>query len=218
MKRAMFAVVVLAIGATGCATKDYVNKQIADVNTKVSAVSKATDDNKAAIAKTDDKVAAHDQKIAAVDQKAEAAGRSAATAKSTADTAVSKTDALDKAMKKVIYEVAITQEADGFASDKAAITPAMQAKLDDVAAKYKANGNGAYLEIEGYTDSTGAKDTNLTLSQQRAAAVATYLHTKQNIPLHRMSVVGYGEDNPVAPNKTKDGRAKNRRVVIKILQ
>ena len=71
--------------------------------------------------------------------------------------------------------------------------------------------------IEGYTDSTGDKEKNLKLSYDRAQAV--YLYFVQNeVPAERLSVVGYGQDNPVASNKTAKGRAQNRRVNIIILK
>ncbi|WP_372519260.1 OmpA family protein [Candidatus Ruminimicrobiellum ovillum] len=71
--------------------------------------------------------------------------------------------------------------------------------------------------IEGYTDSTGDKEKNLKLSYDRAQAV--YLYFVQNeVPAERLSVVGYGQDNPVSSNKTAKGRAQNRRVNIIILK
>ena len=73
------------------------------------------------------------------------------------------------------------------------------------------------LEIEGYTDDIGAKEINEKLGLARAEAVKKYLYTKHQIPLFKMNVISYGSENPVASNKTKEGRAQNRRVVIKIL-
>ncbi len=70
------------------------------------------------------------------------------------------------------------------------------------------------LNIEGYTDSQGADNNNLLLSQSRADAVKTYLTSKGISPM-RMTATGFGEANPVADNATKEGRAKNRRVEIK---
>jgi outer membrane protein OmpA-like peptidoglycan-associated protein len=52
---------------------------------------------------------------------------------------------------------------------------------------------------------------------QRAEAVKRYIYEQHQVPLHRINVISYGEDKPIAPNKTRDGRAQNRRVVIKVL-
>jgi OOP family OmpA-OmpF porin len=74
------------------------------------------------------------------------------------------------------------------------------------------------LKLEGHTDDTGSSDTNYDLSQRRAQAVVNFLRGK-GIPQGRFqSVIGKGEDEPVANNSTADGRAKNRRVVIILLK
>jgi outer membrane protein OmpA-like peptidoglycan-associated protein len=72
------------------------------------------------------------------------------------------------------------------------------------------------VELQGFTDSTGSKNTNLELSRKRADAVVRYLTTKHNIALHRVYVAGYGHENSVADNKTRDGRKQNRRVDMKV--
>ena len=81
----------------------------------------------------------------------------------------------------------------------------------------KANPNGGYIEVAGYTDNRGSKDSNRRLGLERAESVRHYLYEKYQIPLHKINVISYGEEKPVAPNKTKAGRAQNRRVVIKVL-
>ena len=81
----------------------------------------------------------------------------------------------------------------------------------------KANPNGGFIEIEGHTDNVGEKNLNYKLGLDRAEAVKRYLYENQQIPLHKINVISYGEEKPIAPNKTKDGRAQNRRVVIKVL-
>ena len=68
-------------------------------------------------------------------------------------------------------------------------------------------------EVGGYTDSTGSAKYNQGLSERRAQAVADYI-TGNGIAISRLTVRGYGEDNPVADNKTPEGRAHNRRVVL----
>ena len=73
------------------------------------------------------------------------------------------------------------------------------------------------LELEGYTDGRGSEQYNIGLSQRRAEAVERYLVSK-NIPLFRIAIVGLGKENPVADNKTNDGRAQNRRVEVRVLK
>jgi hypothetical protein len=73
------------------------------------------------------------------------------------------------------------------------------------------------LTIEGHTDNAGSKDYNLKLGLDRAENVKRYLYENHQVPLHKINVISYGEEKPIAPNKSRDGRAQNRRVVIRVL-
>jgi len=92
-----------------------------------------------------------------------------------------------------------------------------KAERDWLVQQLKANTNGAFSEMEGHTDSAGTKEMNYKLGLERAEAVKRYLYEQHQVPLHKISVISYGEEKPIAPNKTKAGRAQNRRVVIKVL-
>ena len=81
----------------------------------------------------------------------------------------------------------------------------------------KADPKAIYIEIEGHTDNVGSHQVNERIGLERAEAVKRYIFEQHQVPLHKMNVISYGEDKPVAPNKTKDGRAQNRRVVIRVL-
>jgi outer membrane protein OmpA-like peptidoglycan-associated protein len=76
---------------------------------------------------------------------------------------------------------------------------------------------GLQLTIDGYTDSTGSPTLNLALSQKRADAVKKYL-VQKGVDAARIKSVGHGQENPVAENNTEEGRAKNRRVEMKVEQ
>ena len=91
-----------------------------------------------------------------------------------------------------------------------------QARLTEFADKLKADNKNVYLEVQGHTDSTGSADANLRLGQARADAVRLFLN-QHGIALNRISTISYGATAPVASNKTKDGRAQNRRVLIIVL-
>jgi peptidoglycan-associated lipoprotein len=75
-----------------------------------------------------------------------------------------------------------------------------------------------YLEIEGHTDNIGSEEYNQKLAAMRAEAVRNYLAEKDGIPLHAMNIISFGESKPLAANTTSEGRAKNRRVVIRVLE
>jgi OOP family OmpA-OmpF porin len=110
----------------------------------------------------------------------------------------------------------VTYAADAFFDfDKAVVKPAGKAKLDDLVSKVK----GINLEViiaVGHTDSIGSDAYNQKLSVRRAEAVKAYLVSK-GIEKNRIYTEGKGEKQPVASNKTKEGRAKNRRVEIEVV-
>lgn len=99
-----------------------------------------------------------------------------------------------------------------FDFDDASIKHSEHAKLDklaDVLSQYPEN----IVLIEGHTDNQGDDDYNQTLSEQRAKSIENYLKSRN---ISNLSSIGYGESKPIVPNDTEDGRALNRRVVIKI--
>ena len=101
-----------------------------------------------------------------------------------------------------------------FETGKAVIKPKSYAILDKIAQTFIENSN-YIIEVQGHTDNTGKDDVNKRLSDKRAHAVMDYL-VKKGVEAERMTAVGYGPDMPIADNKTKAGRAKNRRVEFKI--
>ena len=91
-------------------------------------------------------------------------------------------------------------------------------RIDQVIGQLKGQqGKDVYIEVEGHTDNVGGKEMNYELGLERAEAVKKYLYTQHQIPLHKINVISYGEEKPVSPNNTRDGRAQNRRVVIRVL-
>ena len=104
-----------------------------------------------------------------------------------------------------------------FRTGSAVLSKDSKATLDDLATK-ALNAKGYVLEVSGYADSTGSIARNRALSQRRADAVIRYLIENHNIPLRRIvTPYGFGETNPVAENTSRDGRAQNRRVELKLL-
>ena len=111
----------------------------------------------------------------------------------------------------------LSEDKGGFKFGQAKMPADMQTQIDELVAQLKANPNGGYIEIEGHTDNAGTKEANYKLGMERAENVKRYLYEQHQVPLHKINVISYGEEKPVEPNKTKAGRAKNRRVVIKVL-
>lgn len=227
MRRTLITATLLTFvlgGATACATKKYVQTEVGGVNSKVDTLSKSVEENQQRTRQNEDKIAGVDQKAGAAgtaagqaQQTANTAGTKAEAANAAAVAAAAKADEVDKASKRLTYTVVIDESQGNFKLNQAVLPAEAKAKLDELMAKVKADPQGAYFEVEGYTDATGSAETNKTLGLARADAVRDYLYKQHQVPLHRISVISYGEDNPVASNKTRDGRAQNRRVVIKVL-
>ena len=143
-------------------------------------------------------VAAHDTRLGELDQTSrEALERATAAGK--------------LAEGKFVYAMVLSDDAVKFPVDKAALSPEAQARLTEFAERLKGENKNVYLEIQGHTDSTGAPAYN-----ERAEAVRKYLN-RQGVALNRMATISYGQEAPVAPNNTRDGRAQNRRVVVVVL-
>jgi len=227
MKRLVLAVPVLALalgGTTACATKKFVRGQVGEVNQKVDTLSKGLEEtqertraNEAKIAEVDQKAQTADGKAVAADTKAQAAGQRADAAKTAADAVNTRADAIERASKRLVYEVVLSEDKGNFKFGQAALPAESASEIDQLVEKLKAEPNGAYIEIEGHTDNAGPKDLNYKLGLERAENVKRYIYEHHQIPLHKINVISYGEEKPIAPNKTKAGRAQNRRVVIKVL-
>jgi outer membrane protein OmpA-like peptidoglycan-associated protein len=101
-----------------------------------------------------------------------------------------------------------------FATNSSAIAPSFYSPLNNLAGSLK-QFNQNMIEVVGYTDSTGARQHNMDLSQQRAQSVATYL-TSQGVDPSHLAVAGMGPDQPIASNADVNGRAQNRRVEVNL--
>jgi peptidoglycan-associated lipoprotein len=175
--------------ASGCATHKFVRNQVAVVDTRVSGV--------------DERVTGVDQHVTAVEGKAgEALDRANAAHK--------------LAEGKFLYQVVLSDDSVKFPTDQHALSTEAETRLAELATRLKGEDKNVYLEIQGFTDTVGKPDYNEKLGQDRAEAVRRYL-SKQGIALNRMATISYGEDDPVAPNNTREGRAQNRRVAIVVL-
>jgi peptidoglycan-associated lipoprotein len=220
MKKLLLGIPVLALavgGTTACATKGFVQGQVGEVNQKVDGLSRTVEETQERTRANEGRIAATEHRVGEVDEKAQQAGQRAEEARAAADAVNARADAIEAAAKRLVYEVVLSEDKGGFRFGQATMPETAQAEIDRLVEQLKAEPTGAYIEIEGHTDSTGPKDYNYRLGLQRAEAVKRYIYEQHQVPLHRINVISYGPDKPIAPNNTRDGRAQNRRVVIKIL-
>jgi peptidoglycan-associated lipoprotein len=203
--RAVPVIVLLAVAASGCATKGHVAREVGAVNEKVDTL--ATE-----VEKTQERVKRNEVRI-------DETQAGVAEAKGSAQQAMSKAEDAEKAAKgKLIYTVTLSNDKVTFPVNRAEVSDDAKRLIDEAIGPLKAENRGVFFEIEGHTDATGPEEYNQKLGEDRAMAVRNYLHDQHGIALNRVQVISYGETKPVADNKTRDGRAQNRRVVIKVLE
>jgi peptidoglycan-associated lipoprotein len=218
-------ITVLCVGAsTACATKKFVRTSVGEVNEKVDSQGRAIEETQERTRRNEGRISEVDQKAAAAAQRAEAANTAAATAdqnaaaaKAVGAEANTKFDSMDRASKRLVYEVVLSEDQGNFKFGKTTLPDEAKQAIDQMVSQLKQDPKNIYLEIEGHTDNVGSAMTNEKIGLERAESVKKYLYDQYQIPLHKMNVISYGKDKPVAPNKTRAGRAQNRRVVIKVL-
>jgi len=198
-----------SVALAGCAKKSYVQREVGEVNKKVDAVS-------VEVEKTQQRVQQNEVRIDSVDKSAQAGINEA---KGSATAAMTKAQEAEKAAKgKLIYTVTLSNDKVRFPVNKAEISDEAKAMIDEAVTPLVQANRGVFFEIEGHTDNTGDAAYNFRLGEERAMAVRDYIAKTHGIALSRLNVISYGEEKPVADNKTRDGRAQNRRVVIRILE
>jgi outer membrane protein OmpA-like peptidoglycan-associated protein len=201
--------VALAVALSGCAKKAFVQREVGEVNKKVDAVA-------AEVEKTQQRVQQNEVRIDAVDKNAQVG---ITDAKTSAKLAMGKAVEAEKAAKgKLIYTVTLSNDKVRFPLNRAEISDEAKAVIDEAVTPLKTENRGVYFEIQGYTDASGEEPYNFQLGEDRAMAVRDYIAKTHGIALSRINVISYGESNPVADNKSRDGRSQNRRVVIRILE
>lgn len=227
MRQFVITVAALALiggGSTACATKKFVTAQVGQVSSKVDSLGKSLEDTQERTKRNEAKITEVDQKAQDARGAADQAQQSAMTADGKASgaaesarAAAAKAAEVEKTTRKIVYEVVLSEDSGGFKFGTAVLPDEAKASIDDMVQKLLADPKGAYFEIEGHTDNVGSPETNKALGLARAEAVKQYLYDQYKIPLFRINVISYGEDKPAADNKTKEGRAQNRRVVIRVL-
>jgi len=227
MRNSLIAASMIALTvavAPACATKKFVRTEVGNVNTKVDTLTGTVEE-------TQERTRANAERIGAVDAKAEAAAKSATDARSAADAAAQRAQAANAAAEKVnsrveevvassrrlVYEVTLSEDQGNFKFGRTDLPDEAKARLDEIVNTLKTDPKGIYIEIEGHTDNVGSKELNERLGLESAEGVKRYLYEQHQVPLHKINVISYGEDKPVAPNNNREGRAQNRRVVVRIL-
>jgi outer membrane protein OmpA-like peptidoglycan-associated protein len=235
MLRKFFVAVPIAVlaigGSTACATKKFVRTTVGEVNDKVDSLGRSVEDTQERTRRNEGRIAEVDQKAQNANQAALQANQSAQQANQAAQQANgaatearnaagavdTKVETMDKANRRLVYEVVLSEDQGNFKFGKTKLPDEAKQRIDQLVLQLKQDPKNVFIEIEGHTDNVGPKMINEKIGLERAQSVERYLYEAYQIPLHKMNVISYGEEKPIAPNKTKAGRAQNRRVVIKVL-
>jgi len=221
---------------SGCATKKYVREQVQTVQPSIQDVQNAAKENAERIDAVDKRaqegISTAQGAAQAADQKAVQAQQAAQTAQGAAQTADRKADTANESVQQANNRISTLDTKINnindiytqsemmtvvFPLNSAMLTDQAKSTLDRIASDLSGQPSGYMIEVQGFTDNTGTEQYNIGLSQRRAEAVERYLVSK-NLPLYRVSIVGLGKDNPIADNKTSQGRAQNRRVEVRVLK
>jgi len=204
----------------GCSSKNYVKQQTTPLINKTNELDDLTAKNTKDIKDVDARAQAGikevQDKAAAADEKAQVAGKQAGDAQTLADTATKRVDVLTNTVVNLDNYRPVAETAVHFAFDKDNLTKSAKEALDQLAADIP-NTKGYIVTVEGGADGIGPSDYNYDLSQRRATAVIQYLASKFNVPAHKIYLIGLGKDKPLDSNKTSEGRAKHRRVDVRLM-
>jgi len=202
-------IAALPVALAACATSGSVDEKIAAAQSQTN---KKIDSVEGQIEDLQNKQKATDSNLAATNVRVDQLGQEAQDALKRAQ------EAGVLAKGKVVFQQTFTEDRVRFKPDSYELSKDSQAALDEFASKVKGINEQYWIEVQGHTDDTGGAKYNDDLGQRRADAVRRYLSRQDSLPLNRMSTISYGDTLPVAPNKTKKGRAENRRVVLVVLE
>jgi len=209
--------ILVVLGSVGCATKKYVRNRVSE---RVTPLEQRTGELEETSRRSTQDIGRLSTDITDVRGRADRAQSQADTALSRAEQANTRVNGAEQSVSDLRtnldnYTLQNTA-AVHFKFDSYQLTPEAKESLDQLAAQIKDRDN-FILEIEGFADWIGKDAYNNQLTQKRADSVRRYLAEQHNIPLFRMHILGFGEVRPVADNKTREGRAENRRVEIRLL-
>lgn len=218
-----YLIVLLALSSlatVGCASKNYVRQETTPLINKTNELDDMTAKNSHDIKDVDSRSQSGIQQVQAkadeVNRKAQAAGQQADQAQTLASNASNRVNTLQNTVANLDNYRVVNQTSVQFGFDKDDLTKDAKGALDQLATNVP-NTKGYIITVEGATDSTGDAEYNYALSQRRADAVIQYLASQHSVPAYKIYLIGLGKDKPVEPNTTREGRAKNRRVDVRLM-
>ncbi len=218
MKIKLFLTVVVATLLTaGCATKNWVRQNNEPLQTKVDQTAEENTRQAQAITELNTELDDTGRELGATKERV-------GTAETEITKLATRTDSNSRALEELRDRIANIDDYQMsgesvvyFGYDKAELTDEGKAELDKLVAESD-TWKRYFVSIEGYTDQIGPEDYNLRLSQRRAENVVRYLVLQHNIPAHRIFTIGLGKNRLVEEDRSREARAKNRRVEVSIFR
>ncbi len=213
--------------ASGCASKKYVRTQTdqltATMDEKDRTLQQGIDANTNQITELSGVARDHTQQIGSLqtglkttDEKAGQAMSVGQGAQTSANQAMTQANTVGLQFQNRNQYTPLAEQSIPFKFGSAQIDKTSFSVLDELAQQVKANAD-AIVVLEGRTDATGDPTYNIQLGERRLDAVLRYLVVEQSVPMHQVYKMSYGEEQPVASNDTREGRAQNRAVVLHVL-
>jgi len=234
----LFAVLLMSatvVAASGCASRKYVRNTVNDSENKLSAridanegdIKELRDDVDRKVSGVENEVSALDARttsgmnslksdVQSADQHASTADQHASQAQSAADRAAHGVNSLNERFENRNQFSVSDEKSIQFQFDSAMLDERYMGMLDDIASSLAQNPD-AILVLAGRTDSAGSKDYNVKLGQRRVDAVKHYLVVEKGVPVYKIHEISFGAEKPVAANATREGREKNRAVVMSVM-
>ena len=214
---AAISIAVAVLLSSACATKKYVRNR---VNERATPLENRTGELEETSRRNTQDIGRLGKDIEDVRQRTDRAQQQADRAASSAEQANTRVTGVEQTVSdlrsnldKFTVQKTVTIR---FNAAKSELLPEAMASLDELASQIK-DRNGFLLEIQGFASAEGKPELNERLSEARSEAVKRYMGEHHNVPLFRMSIIGFGTSRPVADNETKEGREQNRRVEVRLL-
>jgi outer membrane protein OmpA-like peptidoglycan-associated protein len=237
MKRVSIAALItlVLVVTSACASRGYVRKTVGDssdaltarIETNESEIKESRDTLDRKISGVDTRVTGVDSRVSSLDAKTtegmnaikgdvQQVDQRTAQARSAADRAQNAVGVLDQRFQNR-NQFNVAQEKNiQFKFDSAKLDEQYMSMLDETASTLLQNPD-AIVVLEGRTDSVGNKDYNVKLGERRIEAVRRYLAVEKGVPVYKIHEISFGSEKPVAENKTRDGREKNRAVTMTVM-
>src|ERR1700730_1543472 len=199
LRKFVIAIPIVAMamgGSAACATKKFVRTSVGEVNDKVDSLGRSVEETQERTRKNEGRISEVDQKAQNAANSAQQANGAAADAnkaavdaRSAANTVGTKLDTFDKASRRLVYEVVLSEDEGNFKFGKAVLPDEIKQRIDQMVSNLKEDPKNVFIEIEGHTDNVGTPVANEKIGLERAQSVERYLYQQHQMPVHKMTVI-----------------------------